>query len=68
VSGVVKTSLGFHILTGEEVRAAKPADFKTSKNDLKQAILADKISKAWPGYLQELRDKAKYETGAKTAK
>lgn len=64
VSPVVKTQLGFHILKVDEVRAPKPAVFDAVKKDLKAAILADKISKAWPGFLQELRDKAKYESPA----
>jgi len=64
VSGVIRTQLGFHIIKVEETRAAKPATFDEVKKDLKIAVMADKITKAWPAYLQELRDKAKYESAA----
>lgn len=62
VSGVLKTQVGFHILKVEESKQAKAAAFDEVKKDLKTAMLADKITKAWPVYLQELRDKAKYES------
>lgn len=61
VGGPVRTPLGFHLLKAEEVRAAKPAVFSEVKSDLRQALWNDKITKAWPDYLKELRDKAKYE-------
>ena len=62
VSNVIKTPLGYHIIKVEDVRASKPAVLKDVQGDLKAALMADKITKAWPGYLQELRDKAKYES------
>lgn len=61
VGGPVKTPLGFHLLKAEETRAAKPALYADVKNDLKQALWTDKIAKAWPDYLRELREKARYE-------
>lgn len=63
VGGPARTSLGFHLVKAEEVRPAKPPVFKEIRDDLRQALLADKIAKAWPGYLAELRQGAKYEPG-----
>ena len=68
VSATVKNSLGTVILKADEIRAPKPAVFNEVKDDLKKALLADKVSKALPGYLQELRAKAKFEAGAAAAK
>jgi foldase protein PrsA len=61
VGGPVKTQLGYHLLKVEEVRPAKPAVFDAIKDDLRKSLLADKINKAWPEYLKELRAKAKIE-------
>lgn len=61
VGGPVKTPLGFHLLKVEESRAAKPAVYAEIKSDLKLALWNEKITKAWPDYLRELRDKARYE-------
>jgi foldase protein PrsA len=57
----VRTQMGFHVFKVEELFPAKPAVFGEIKADLVRAMLADKVSKAWPEYLQELRDKAKIE-------
>ncbi len=62
VSGPVKTALGWHLFKAEERRAASPADFAQIKGDLASAILADRLTKAWPDYIKELRQKAKLET------
>lgn len=60
LAGPVRTQLGFHIFKVEELRPAKAVKFEEVRADLLKALLADKIGKAWPAYLQELRDKAKY--------
>ena len=60
LAGPVRTSAGFSVFKVEERRAAKAVVFEEVKADLLRALLADKIGKAWPAYLQELRDKAKY--------
>lgn len=65
VSEPVKTPIGFSLLKVEELRPAKPAVFDEIKADLRGALLSDKIGKAWPAYLQELRGKAKVETPVK---
>lgn len=59
VGGPVKTAQGFHILKVEEIRPASPAVFEKIAGEIKEAILADKITKAWNPYLQELHEKAK---------
>ncbi|MFA5141029.1 MAG: peptidyl-prolyl cis-trans isomerase [Elusimicrobiota bacterium] len=61
VSEPVRTPMGFHVFKVEEVVPAKPAVFQDIKADIARAMLADKIAKAWPEYLQELREKAKIE-------
>ena len=67
-SGPLQSAAGFHLFKAEEVRAATPAVFKNVQSDLKAALLADKITKAWPGFLQELRGKAKIEAPATAAR
>ncbi len=57
--GPVKTRAGFHLLRVEEFRSPKPAVFKEIKGDIERMILGEKIKRAWPGYLAELRAKAK---------
>ena len=68
VSAPMKSQLGYMILKVDEVRAGKPAVYQDIKEDLKKALLVDKINKALPGYLQDLRAKAKIEAGAAAAK
>ena len=58
---VVRTPQGFHLFRVEESRAAKPAALDEVRADLRKALLADRLAQAWPGYLQELRAKAKVE-------
>jgi foldase protein PrsA len=57
----LRVANGFAIFKAEEFKSAKPAVYAEIAQSLKAALLADKISKAWPGYIQELRDHAKYE-------
>lgn len=64
VSAPVRTPAGFHLFKAQETRTAKAAVFSEIAQDLERSILADKISKAWPAYLQELREKAKIELSA----
>ncbi|MHB2025512.1 MAG: peptidylprolyl isomerase [Elusimicrobiota bacterium] len=59
VVGPLALPNGYFILKVEEFRAAKPAAFADVSKKLKAAILADKIAKAWPQFLQQLRQKAK---------
>ncbi len=61
VSAPVRTPAGFHLFKAQETLEAKAAVFSEIASDLERSLLADKISKAWPPYLQELRDKAKIE-------
>lgn len=61
VGGPVKTQLGFHLFKAEEVSKAKPARLADVKEGLASALLAEKISAAWPGYIGELRRAAKIE-------
>lgn len=61
ISSPVKSVNGYHVFKVDETRPAKAAVYADMKNDLLRALLADKVTKAWPGYLEELRAKAKYE-------
>lgn len=49
---------GQHVLQAVETRPAKTAVFDEVKEDLREMILAEKIKKEAPDYLQELRRKA----------
>lgn len=60
LAGPVRTPAGFSVFKVEERRPAAAPNFEAVKPDLLKALLADKIGKTWPAYLQELRDKAKY--------
>lgn len=55
---VVPGPRGQHILQAVELRAAKPAVYDEVKEDLRELLLTDKIKKAAPAYLQDLRRKA----------
>jgi parvulin-like peptidyl-prolyl isomerase len=59
VSEPVKGPLGYHLFKVEETRPAMPAVFNTLQDDITRALLAQKITQAWPDYLQELRASAK---------
>lgn len=61
VSSVLKSAQGFHLLKVSESRPARPAVFDEIKENLKASILADKIAKALPDYILELRAQAKFE-------
>ncbi|MBI2070284.1 MAG: peptidyl-prolyl cis-trans isomerase [Elusimicrobia bacterium] len=61
ISEVVQTQMGFHILQVTEKLPAKPAQFKDIKENLRGALLQQKISQVLPAYLEELRAKAKVE-------
>jgi foldase protein PrsA len=61
VSAPIRVQNGFQLFKVSEIRPAKPAVFDEIKDDLRRAMLADKISKAWPAAMQELRDKAKID-------
>ena len=52
---IVSGPRGRHVLQTLETRPAKPAVFAEVKSDLRELILAEKIKKAAPDYLQELR-------------
>lgn len=58
----VPMSSGFALIKVEERREAKPPKLKDVRDDIRRALMAEKITAAWPGYLKELREKAKYET------
>ncbi len=59
---VVPGPRGSHILQVLETRAAKPAVFSEVKDDLRDMLVAEKIKKAAPEYLSELRRKADIKT------
>lgn len=55
---VVPGPRGQHILQALEHRPGKPAVFEEVKTDLRELLLTDKLKKAAPEYLAELRRKA----------
>lgn len=59
ISAPLRVQAGFIILKKEESKPAKAAVFAEIEKDIRQSIMADKISAAWPVYLKELRDQAK---------
>ena len=59
VVGPLSLPNGYFLLKVEGFRQAKPASYKDVSSRLKAALLADKITKAWPQFLQDLRRKAK---------
>jgi foldase protein PrsA len=67
ISDPIPSNLGFHILKVSEKRSPEPADYKKIKADLKRALIAQKITQAWPDYLKELQATAKIESPAATA-
>ena len=60
---VVPGPRGRHVLQVLEKRSAKPATFPEVKDDLRDMLMAEKIKKAAPDYLAELRRKADLKTG-----
>jgi foldase protein PrsA len=55
---VVPGPRGSHVLQVLETRSAKPAVYADVKDDLRDLMMAEKIKKAAPQFLQELRAKA----------
>ncbi len=64
---VVPGPRGRHILQILERRPAKAASFSEVKDDLRDMLLAEKIKKAAPDYLAELRRQADIKAGAPSA-
>ena len=60
---IVPGPRGSHVLQVMEKRSAKPAVFSEVKNDLRDMLMAEKIKKAAPDYLAELRRKAEIKSG-----
>ena len=60
---VVPGPRGYHVLQVLDRRAAKPATFAEVKDDLRDMLMAEKIKKAAPEYLSELRRKADVKPG-----
>jgi foldase protein PrsA len=61
VADPIPTPQGLELVQLAEVRPPKPAAFKDVRKDVSEALLAQKIGKTWPDYVQELRGKAKIE-------
>lgn len=58
----IPMAAGYALIKVEERREAKPPKPKDVRDDIRRALMAEKITAAWQGYLKELREKAKYET------
>jgi len=61
VSEPVQAANGFHLIKLDELKPGKPAELKDVKEEVRQGLLGEKLSKEWPVYLKELREKAKIE-------
>lgn len=59
---IVPGPRGNHVLQVLEARAAKPAVLADVKDDLRDMLMAEKIKKAAPAYLAELRRKGDIKT------
>ena len=68
IGGPVKSPAGFVIFKVEAIRPAKAMVYNDVKKELAQSLLADKTSKAWPTYIQALRDAAKIVPAASEVK
>jgi len=64
---VVPGPRGSHVLQVLETRAAKPAVFAQVKDDLRDMLLAEKIKRAAPEFLADLRRKADIKTADSVA-
>jgi foldase protein PrsA len=64
---VVPGPRGRHVLQILEKRSAKSASFAEVKDDLRDMLMAEKIKKAAPDYLAELRRKGDIKTGDSAA-
>ncbi|MFI5361886.1 MAG: peptidyl-prolyl cis-trans isomerase [Elusimicrobiota bacterium] len=64
---IVPSPRGRHVLQILERRPAKPAVFAEVKDDLRDMLMAEKIKKAAPEYLADLRRKADIKAGAASA-
>lgn len=61
---IVASDKGQHILQVLAKRAASPAEYAKVKDDLREAVLQDKIRAALPGVVKELREKAEIKPHA----
>jgi foldase protein PrsA len=61
ISEPVSTPSGYHLIKLDELRPGKPAELKDIRDEIRQGMLGEKLTKEWPGYLKELREKAKIE-------
>ena len=59
---VLPSSKGFHVFQTLDRRPAAPAQFAKVKDDLREALLQEKIKAALPDALRELRAKADIKT------
>lgn len=59
---VLTSSSGSHVLQVLETRGPKPAVYSEIKEDLRDMLMSEKIKKAAPQYLAELRSKADIKT------
>jgi len=64
---VVPSANGKNVFQVLEKREAKPAKFAEVKNDLREMLLGEKIKKAAPSYLADLRRKADIKPGDSAA-
>ena len=58
ISGIVQTSLGYHILKLEERRAERPRDLSEMRHEVEEAIFRDKVKDKIKEWVQGLRKNA----------
>jgi foldase protein PrsA len=57
----VKTEFGYHIIQVEDKKAAKAADYESSKAQVKEQLLEQKVSEQYDTWLQAKFQELKVE-------
>ncbi|MCG7409787.1 peptidylprolyl isomerase [Paenibacillus sp. ACRRX] len=58
VSEPVKSQFGYHVIKTTDRKAAHTATFEEKKGDIKDALIAQKVSQLYPSWIEELKSKA----------
>lgn len=61
ISGVVKSSFGYHIIKVEGKRSKVPEDFEKNKEQYRQTELSNRKQRAWSEYMSKLEERVPVE-------
>ncbi|WP_236636233.1 peptidylprolyl isomerase [Pradoshia eiseniae] len=61
-SDIVKSSYGYHIIKATDYKEAKESTYEDSKEQAKEAALAEKISSEYSSWVEELKEKYDIKT------